>query len=88
MTRNGELITPECKGCALINYNNHTCRAFVDPSFQFRNGHCFGRCDSIDSMIERLEAMVRVGGTSNSALVKELKEWRETKKALEEGWPA
>lgn len=71
-----ELIVPQCKGCTMPDIMTGRCTVFVDPLYQHRDERkCWGRCDSIDEMVRRLEAIAAYNPQSRVAR-HELEEWR------------
>ncbi len=60
-------IIGKCDGCFLVDFNNGTCTTFVDPDFQWRDGKtCWGRCESADTLICRLEGIERYNRKNNN----------------------
>lgn len=77
-----ELIVPQCKGCTMPDIMTGRCTVFVDPLYQHRDGRkCWGRCDSIDEMVRRLEAICEHNPT-NATYKRELEDWRETQREV------
>ncbi|NLA61138.1 MAG: hypothetical protein GX863_08645, partial [Firmicutes bacterium] len=80
----GSKIVPQCANCCLPDFSEGYCTAFDDPEYQWRNGECWGRCDTAEEMIRRLQAIIAYneGHGMNTAGVakmkKELKYWQET----------
>ena len=83
----GSKIVPQCDGCCLPDFSDGYCTAFDDPEYQHRGGRrCWGRCESIDEMIRRLEGMVsynkRHGMNTAGEIKKELAGWQETAREI------
>jgi hypothetical protein len=81
----------ECAGCTMIDGGVATkgiCTAFSDPKYQWRNGECWGRCDTAEEMIRRLQAIITYNeghGMNTAGVAKirlELEDWRETVRVL------
>jgi hypothetical protein len=72
-----QAIVPQCRDCALVDFTEGTCTAFVDPAYQHRDGRkCWGRCDTAREMVRRLEAMVAYSPGSKVCR-RELERWTE-----------
>jgi hypothetical protein len=70
-----ELTVRECDGCALVDAATGRCTSFVDPAYQHRDGRmCWGRCDTGEEMVRRLEAIVKYNPRSKLAR-HELEAW-------------
>jgi len=84
----GSKIVPQCANCCLPDYSEGICTAFQDPAYQWRNGECWGRCESIDEMVERLQAIITYNechGMNTAGVAKmrlELEGWQETVREL------
>lgn len=83
-------IVEQCKDCCLPDFSEGYCTAFDDPEYQHRGGRrCWGRCESIDEMVERLQAIISYneGHGMNTAgvakLRREMEDWQETARLLE-----
>lgn len=78
-------IVPQCANCCLPDYSEGYCTAFQDPAYQWRNGECWGRCDTAEEMIRRLEDIVAYAkpGASIATIRRELEDWQETVRVLE-----
>jgi len=84
-------IVPQCKDCCLPDFSEGYCTAFDDPEYQWRNGECWGRCESIDEMVERLQAIISYNeqhGLNAAGLAKlrrEMEDWQEMARLLKGG---
>jgi hypothetical protein len=82
-------IVPQCANCCLPDYSEGYCTVFSDPKYQWRNGECWGRCDSAKEMVRRLEAIISYNechGMNTAGVAKmrlELEDWQETARVLE-----
>lgn len=82
-------IVEQCKDCCLPDFSEGYCTAFDDPEYQWRNGECWGRCDSAKEMVRRLQAIITyneqygLNTASVAKMKKELKDWQETARLLE-----
>jgi hypothetical protein len=67
-------IVEQCKDCCLPDFSEGYCTAFQDPAYQWRDGECWGRCDTAEEMIlyylidERYRFHKSVIVTSNATL--------------------
>jgi hypothetical protein len=87
------LTIDKCEKCALIGgdmkVGEDPCTAFEFPEWQWRNGECWGRCDSAKEMVRRLEAIISYNechGMNTAGVAKmrlELEDWQETARLLE-----
>ena len=78
-------IVEQCKDCCLPDFSEGYCTAFQDPAYQWRNGECWGRCESPREMVRRLEDIVAYAkpGASIATIRRELEDWQETVRVLE-----
>lgn len=81
-------IVEQCKDCCLPDFSEGYCTAFDDPEYQWRNGECWGRCDTAEEMIRRLQAIITYNeghGMNTAGVAKmrlELEGWQETVRVL------
>jgi hypothetical protein len=84
-------IVPQCANCCLPDYSEGYCTAFQDPAYQWRDGECWGRCDTAEEMIRRLQAIITYNeghGMNTAGVAKmrlELEGWQETVRVLKGG---
>jgi len=80
----GSKIVPQCDGCCLPDFSEGYCTAFDDPAYQWRNGECWGRCESPREMVRRLEDIVAYAGPgANIATIRrELEDWEKMARLL------
>jgi len=82
-------IVEQCKDCCLPDFSEGYCTAFDDPEYQWRNGECWGRCDSAKEMVRRLQAIITYNeqygpnAAGVAKLKKELAGWEKTARLLE-----
>ena len=87
----GSKIVPQCDGCCLPDFSEGYCTAFDDPEYQWRNGECWGRCDTAEEMIRRLQAIIsynELHGLNTAGVAKlrrEMEDWQETVRVLKGG---
>ena len=90
-TADGNQIIERCEGCCLPDVMTGVCTAFSDPDYQWRDGECWGRCDSAKEMVRRLEDVISYNechGLNTAGVAKmkkELKDWQEAARLLEGG---
>ncbi len=64
----GSKIVPQCANCCLPDFSEGYCTAFQDPAYQWRNGECWGRCESPREMVRaRLSMTQSTSGATASA---------------------
>ena len=87
----GSKIVPQCKDCCLPDFSEGYCTAFDDPEYQWRNGECWGRCNTAEEMIRRLQAIIsynEMHGLNTASVAKmrlELEDWEKMARVLKRG---